>query len=92
MEKNVDYCRAFSVLMTDLSNPFDCLHHEILLAKLYTNYFDLKSMRFIQHTFQMKLILAKLDTYSFDIKSMKLTQNFPSNGKKRVKIGKVYSS
>ena len=33
--------------MTD-RNVFDCLHHELLIAKLDANGFDLKSMRLIQ--------------------------------------------
>ena len=35
-------------LMTDLSKVFDCLHHELLIAKLYAYGFDIKSVRLIQ--------------------------------------------
>ena len=43
-----DSCGAFGALMTDLSKTFDCLHHELLIAKLDAYGFDIKSVKLIQ--------------------------------------------
>ena len=39
---------AFGALLTELSNAFLCLHHELLIAKLDTCCFHIKSMKLIQ--------------------------------------------
>ena len=44
----VDSGGAFGALMTDLSKAFDCLHHELLIAKLDVYGFDIKSVKLIQ--------------------------------------------
>ena len=48
MEKSADNGGAFGALMTDLSKAFDCLHHELLIAKLDAYGFDIKSVKLIQ--------------------------------------------
>ena len=47
-KESVDSGRVFGALMTDLSKAFDCLHHELLIAKLDAYGFDIKSMELIQ--------------------------------------------
>ena len=45
--ESVDGGGAFGALVTDLSKDFDCLHHELLIAKLDAHGFDIKSVRLI---------------------------------------------
>ena len=47
-KESVDSGWAFGALMTDLSKAFDCLHHELLIAKLDAYGFDIKSVKLIQ--------------------------------------------
>ena len=41
-KESVDNGGTFGALMTDLSKAFDCLHHELLIAKLDAYGFDLE--------------------------------------------------
>ena len=45
---SVDNGGTFDAPMTDLSKAFECLHHELLIAKLGTCGFDIKSVKLIQ--------------------------------------------
>ena len=47
-KESVDSGGAFGALMTDLSKAFDCLRHELLIAKLDAYGFDIKSVKLIQ--------------------------------------------
>ena len=47
-KESVDNGAGFGALMTDLSKAFDCLHHELLIAKLEAYGFDIKSVKLIQ--------------------------------------------
>ena len=43
-KKSVDNGGAFGALLTDLSKAFDCLSHELLIAKLEAYGFENKSL------------------------------------------------
>ena len=43
----VDKGKSFGALLTDLSKAFDCLSHELLLAKLHTYGFNITALRLI---------------------------------------------
>ena len=49
-KKSVDNGRGFRALLTDLLKAFDCLPHELLIAKLDAYGFDKSSLKLI-HTY-----------------------------------------
>ena len=46
-KKSVDNKGTFGALLTNLSKAFDCIPHELLIAKLSANGLDFKSLKFI---------------------------------------------
>ena len=64
-KESVDSGGAFGALMTDLSKAFDCLHHELLIAKLDAYGFDIKSVKLIQQYLSNRKQRVKVgNTYS----------------------------
>ena len=64
-KERVDTGEAFGALMTDLSKAFDCLHHELLIAKLDAYGFDIKSVKLIQQYLSNRKQRVKVgNTYS----------------------------
>ena len=51
MEKSVNNGGAFGAFLTDLSKAFDCLSHELLIAKRHAYGFDKISLVLIYHCF-----------------------------------------
>ena len=48
-KRSVDGGNAFGALLTDLSKAFDCLDHELLIAKLHAYGFSLPALRLINN-------------------------------------------
>ena len=58
----VDKGKSFDVLLTDLSKVFDCLSHDLLLAKLHAYGFSLAALKLI-HSY-LKNRKQRTETYS----------------------------
>ena len=47
-KKTTDNNKAFGALLTDLSKAFDCLNHDLLIAKLHAYGIDIDSLNILQ--------------------------------------------
>ena len=64
-KESVDQGHVFGVLLTDLSKDFDCLPHNLLIAKLNTYGFDNKAVRCVYDYLTSRKQRTKIsDTYS----------------------------
>ena len=45
--ESLDQGGVYGALLTDLSKAFDCLPHELIIAKLYTYEVDMPSLKLI---------------------------------------------
>ena len=50
------------ILLTDLSKAFDCINHEILIAKLHVYGFSLESLTFIQSYLTNRIQMVKINS------------------------------
>ena len=48
-KRSVDNSKMFGVLLTDLPNAFDCLDHELLIAKLNAYGFSLTALKVVHY-------------------------------------------
>ena len=61
-----DYIKAFGTLLTDLSKAFDCLIHDLLIAKLHAYGLDLALLKLLQDCMPNRKQKTKVDSfYSF---------------------------
>ena len=63
MEKTVDSKGRAGAILTDLSKAFDCLNHDILIAKLEAYGFDKKALLFIKDYLQNRKQRTKVNGY-----------------------------
>ena len=49
--ESLDQGGAYGALLTDLSKAFDCLSHDLLIAKLHAYALDIKSLRLMSNVF-----------------------------------------
>ena len=50
------------ILLTDLSKAFDCINHELLIAKLHAYGFSLESLTFIQSYLSNRIQKVKINS------------------------------
>ena len=58
----VDNKKTFGVLLTDLSKAFDCLSHELLLAKLHAYGFSIPALRLVYSYLKNKKQRTKINS------------------------------
>ena len=64
-KESVDQGHVFRALLTDLSKAFDCLPHNLLIAKLNAYGFHNKAVRFVYDYLTSRKQITKIsDTYS----------------------------
>ena len=59
--KSLDHGGSFGALLTDLSKAFDCLPHDLLVAKLHAYGFDIASTRLIYSYLKDRKQRVKID-------------------------------
>ena len=61
--KSLDKGESFGALLTDLSKAFDCLPHDLLVAKLHAYGFDIQSVRLIHSYLTGRKKQVKIDHF-----------------------------
>ena len=62
--ESLDQGGAYGALLTDLSNAFDCLPHELIFAKLYNYGVDVPSLKLINSYLSKRRQRIKINVYS----------------------------
>ena len=63
--ESLDQGGAYGALLTDLSKAFDCLPHELIIAKLYTYEVDMPSLKLMNSHLSKRRQRIKInDVYS----------------------------
>ena len=63
LERTADNNKAFSALVTHLSKAFDCLSHNLLIAKLHAYGLDIDSLNIIQDYLSNRKQRTKVDSF-----------------------------
>ena len=58
-----DNNKAFGALLTDLSKAFDCLSHDLLIAKLHAYGIDIDSLNILQDYLSNRNQRTKVDSF-----------------------------
>ena len=58
-----DNSKAFGALLTDLSKAFDCLSHDLLIAKLHAYGLDLATLKILQDYLTNRKQRTKVDSF-----------------------------
>ena len=58
-----DNNKAFGALLTDLSKAFDCLSHDLLIAKLHAYGLDIDSLNILQDYLSNRKQRTKVDSF-----------------------------